>query len=333
MELRNPPTQFSFPNLQPNSPPATPNSTQPRNTFGASYYSSAYRRRHGIAKFGLSPPDYIAPKGEGHQFSYTPPDRDGPSDSESDPVDEESDTSSQIEHEVLAVSSEQDSDVLERRTSTIRSINEDTDFTLEELSDDDIGHDDLEVIYPDQTEDAKSENGSKASECDIIDALKNLKCKDKEELARALQFDAAQREAYQKRKKRWSVGGYKKRSHAQSVGSQSSGHEDIEPLDDIHLPGASARRLRRRTQGPEDSEPPNRTSLIFDDPPKELEELAVEDPPPLLDSDGELWSDDDGVEEIELLLPAWLMDLESNPPSRPSTAVSVESASISTPAI
>jgi hypothetical protein len=178
--------------------------------------------------------------------------------------------------------------------------------------------------------------GSKASERDIIDRLKELNCGGKEESERARRFESAQREAYRRRKKRWSIGGYKKRSHAQSVGSQSSGHEDVEPLDNIQLPGASARRLRRRTQGPDEVERPSRTSLMFDDPPKELEELAVEDepPPPLSDSDGDLWSDDedsDGIEDIELILPHWLMDLESNPPSRPSTAASIVSAILDRP--
>jgi hypothetical protein len=96
-------------------------------------------------------------------------------------------------------------------------MDDDTDFTVEELSSDDIGYDDVQVIFPDQTEDAKSEAGSKAGERDIIDALKQLQCGGEEEQERAHKFETAQREAYQKRKKRWSVGGYKKRSHAQSV--------------------------------------------------------------------------------------------------------------------
>lgn len=335
MELQNPPTQFNLPN----SPPATPNPARSRNTSAANYYAASRRKRQGIANFGLSPPEYIAPRGQGHQFSYTPPDRDrSSSDSESDAADDESDESKvsvRSKGKEPAPSSDQDSDIHERRPSVIRSLNEDTDFTIEELSDNDISYDDREVIHPDQTEDAKSDFGSKASERDIVDALKDLNCGDKEESERARKFENAQREAYRRRKKRWSVGGYKKRSHAQSVGSQSSGHEDVELLDDIHHPGASVRRLRRRTQGPEDIERPSRTSLMFDDPPKELEELAVEGepPPPLSDSDGDLWSDDedsDGIEDIELLLPHWLMDLESNPPSRPSTAVSIASAVLDT---
>jgi len=268
-----------------------------------------------------------------------PPDRDRESsESESDAADDESETSDGSSRvgkgKEPAPSSDRDSDIHERRPSVIRSLNEDTDFTIEELSDNDIGYDDLVVIRPDQTEDARSDFGSRVSERDVLDALKDLTCGNKEESERARKFEAAQRESYRRRKKRWSIGGYKKRSHAQSVGSQSSGHEDVEPLDDIHKPGASARRLRRRTQGPEDSERPSRVSLMFEDPPKELEELAVEDepPPPLLsDSDADLWSDEDdedsdGIEEVELLLPHWLMELESNPPSRASTAASIASA-------
>jgi hypothetical protein len=289
------------------------------------------RKHHGIANFGLSPPEHIAPRGLGHQFSYTPPNKDRPSsDSASESEVADSEASIHSKGKAPAPVSDRSNDPPERRPSVIRPIDEDTDFTVEEISDDDIGHDDLDVLFPDQTEDARSDQGSKKSERDIIDALKELHCGEKEEQERAQKFEMAQREAYQKRKKRWSVGGYKKRSHTQSVGSQSSGHEDIEPLDDDHGPGAAARRLRRRTQGPEDAQRPARGSLLFDDPPKELEELAVEDEPPPLpsDSDGDLWSEDedqDGIEEIELLLPHWLMELESNPPSRPSTAVSIGS--------
>jgi hypothetical protein len=288
-----------------------------------------------MANFGLSPPEHLAPKGLGHQFSYTPPDRDRPpSDSESDAAESESEASIHSKGKAAAPSSGQDSDLRGRQPSVIRPVDEDTDFTVEELSDDDIGHDDLPVIRPDQTEDARSNDGSKVSERDIIEALNKLRCGAEEEQEKAQQFETAQRESYQRRKKRWSIGGYKKRSHAQSVGSQSSGHEDVEPLDDIHLPGASARRLRRRTYEPEDGVRPSRTSLLFEDPPRELEELAVyDDPPPLLsDTDADRWSDDDdddddddSVEEIELLLPTWLMEIESNP-SRPSTAGSLASA-------
>ena len=340
MELQNPPTQLKLPN----SPPPTPHHARHRKRISpnANYYAvlaaDRANKRRGIANFSISPPDYISPQGEGHQFSYTPPDRDRESsESESDVADDddESETSdlSNVKGKEPAPSSDKDSDIHDRRPSVIRSLNEDTDFTIEELSDDDIGYDDHEIIYPDSTEDARSDLGSKASERDILDSLKDLTCGDKEELERARRFETAQRETYRRRKKRWSVGGYKKRSHAQSVGSQSSGHEDVEPLDHVHpmhLPGEHPRRLRRRTQGPEEAERPSRTSLIFEDPPRELEELAVidEPPPPLSDSDGDLWSDDDdsdGIEEVELLLPHWLMELESNPPSRPSTAVSVTS--------
>lgn len=301
-----------------------------------------HRRKHqGIGKYGISPPEYLAPRGQGHGFSYMPPNRgQSESGSESDePEESEKDESlarsSKGKEPLPAPSTDRESSIHERRPSVIRSL-EDTDFTIEELSDNDIGHDHLPVIHPDQTEEAESDHASKASERDILDRLKELNCGDREEKERARRFEDAQREAYRKRKKRWSVGGYKKRSHAQSIGSNSSGHEDVELLDDTPSISASARRLRRRTQGPDDSERPNRTSLMFVDPPKELEELAVEDeaPPPLLsDSDGDLWSDDDdddsdGPEDIEYLLPHWLMDLESNPPSRPSTAASIASAII-----
>lgn len=348
MELEHPQTQFGLPN----SPPPTPNSARRRirTSPNSNYYAvlAANRnKRHGFAAFGLSPPEHISPREEPHQFSYTRQEREEDSESESDAADDEneededddsdasdeSDNSAEDKASVRskgkrpAFSSDQDSDLIDRRPSVIRS-HDDADFTLEDISEDDIAYDELPVIRPDFIEEARSVAGSKGSERDIVDRLKDLSCGREEELERARLFDAEQRARYKRRSKRWSVGGYKKRSHTQSVGSQSSGHEDLELQDELQSLGGTSRRLRRRTQGPEDHERPNRTSLMFDDPPRELEELAVEDPPPLLDSDGDLWDDDDdsdGIEEIDLILPQWLMALDSNPPSRPSTAVSVAS--------
>lgn len=332
---------FTFPRPGPSSPPTTPNSARSKHpdVDADGYITIVRRRRRGYPKFGPSPPENIAPKGFGHQFSYTPPDKDIPSDdsdpeseSEADEADGESKASNRTKDKASSAESIEEDDEHARRPPVIRPIDEDTDFTVEELSDDDIGYDDLEVVQPDQTEDAKSDNGSQASkakERDIIDALKKLQCGGDKEKEEARQFESAQRAKYVRRKKRWSMAS-KKRSHALSKGSLSSDNDDVEPLDDIHQPGASARRLRRRTQGPEDSERPNRTSLLFEDPPKEFDELdelaIIDEPPPLLSElwMGELWSsdeDDDGTEDIELLLPAWLMEIESNP-SRPATPVS-----------
>jgi len=326
MELPHGAESFTFPNPRPSSPPTTPSTSRSRNTSAASYTSIPQNKRHAFVNLGVSPPENIEPKGLAHQFSYTPPDRE-PSPSDSSSSSDDVDTSDEAEP---VPEFETHSDVPDRRPSVIRQIDEETDFTVEEISDNDIGYDDeTEIVRPDQTEDAESEHGdtdaSGQQQQDLLDALKNLQCGGPQEQEKAQEFEVAQREKYIKRRKRWSQGGLGKRSHAQSIGSDSSDNADIEPLDDIHQLGASARRLRRRTYGPVDGERPNRTSLILDNPPAEIEEFgfdaAIDIPPALIsDSDDELSSDDDpSNEEQDLLVPNWLMEVDSNP-SRPSTA-------------
>jgi hypothetical protein len=273
----------------------------------------------------------------GHQFSYTPPDRDEESEdsssssssSENENVDESDDNDPVAEIETK-------SDISKRRVSVTRQLDDETDFVVEEISDDDIGYDDeTEQVQPDETEDAESEEETTEpvlDQEDILDALKNLKCGGLEEQEKAQEFEEKQRERYRKKKNRWSLGGTKKRSHAQSVGSDQSDNADIEPLDDlnVHDASASARRLRRRTYGREDAERPNRNSLLLERPPAEIEELdlsshpASDDAPSSSDDEAdEEDSDDDDEEELiadeDMLVPAWLMEIDSDP-SRPSTA-------------
>jgi hypothetical protein len=74
----------------------------------------------------------------------------------------------------------------------------------------------------------------------------------------------AQKKKEERRRRRSS--GVSKRSHAQSVGSDTD-DEDVQPVqfDGVNEIGSSARRLRRKVG--------DRGSLIFDDPPPRIEEL------------------------------------------------------------
>jgi hypothetical protein len=122
-------------------------------------------------------------------------------------------------------------------------------FVLEEL-DSDPGYDsELEVVQPDHYEEAKSEKGENKPDEGLLHQFNELRCEagssDEEERQRL----------YQRKKKRWSAGLFK-RSHSQSVEGDSS-YSDNDPLDDVDY---SARRLRRRVRGPGD-----RTSLLFED--------------------------------------------------------------------
>ncbi|KAF2664622.1 hypothetical protein BT63DRAFT_94074 [Microthyrium microscopicum] len=195
---------------------------------------------------------------------------------------------------------------------------EDHEFILEEITIDDISYDsEAEILQPSQTEDAASdievivqvaintafddfflESSSSSSESDddynvdnsgLADDMERLRCAARQEQK---EFDEKQRQRYLRKKKRWSKGGNHKRNLAESIGSDSD-NEDIMPLDDFEMLGSSARRLRRRTEGPE-MRP--RRSLLFEDPPKEIEELKY------------LNGEDDNVLDTddELMLPPWM---------------------------
>ena len=212
-----------------------------------------------------------------------------------------------------------------QRNVTVRAIDEEKDFTIEEVSDDDIGYDDIEVIHPDTFEDAESEQDHLESaevNDDIMGRLHDLLCGHS---ITPNDFEDIQRSRYLRKKKRWSKGGSHKRSHAESVGSDSD-NDSIESLDSLQV-GSSARRLRRRTQG---------TSLLFEDPPREIEELkllnsqATESPTLQSDDEADESSSSDeetGLVEIteleadELILPYWFLPMEiESEPSRPASA-------------
>lgn len=120
-------------------------------------------------------------------------------------------------------------------------------FVLEELNSD-PGYDcDIEVLYPDHFEDAKSDRSGTKSE--VFARLKELQLEEDSS-------DEEQERRYRHKKKRWSAGVFK-RTHSQSVEGDSS-YSDNDPLDDVD---PTARRLRRRVRGPCD----RRGSLIFED--------------------------------------------------------------------
>jgi hypothetical protein len=350
MEVPHRPQSFIALDQRPSSPPATPGSRS-RNTSAASYASFSLSKRFGYSHLGISPPENIEPKGLGYSFSYHPPHRDDDESTNSSSTstsaepddDEESDENDPIPE------IETKSDVSKRRTYMIRQLDDDSDFEAEEISDDDISYDDESLhVQPDETEEAESEEDTPEpplEQEDILESLKNLKCGGQQERDKAQEFEEAQRERYKKKKNRWSIGGTKKRSHTQSIGSKSSDNDDIAPIDDLET---GSRRLRRRTYGREEAERPNRSSILFEIPPAEIEEFGYpetihEDMIPVLepvilssdpDSDEDLSasdSDDADVEDSDdsddgeliadedMLVPAWLMEIDSNPPSPTST--------------
>jgi len=258
--------KFTFPYPQPVSPPVTPASSESRQS-SISQISPIFAKRYGYIGSGDSPPEHLDPTGTAYQFSYTPPQRDLSSDSssESDEVihSDDEDYEPDVESYSEAAASV-------RQTSVrVRPVNDETDFTVEEMSENDMGYDsDTKPVQPDHIEDAESVKGNQdTTEVDqiLVGRLKNLNCDNSSEQPG---FEEVRQQLLRQRRKRWSKGGSHKRNHDESIGSGTDG-DDIEPLD-AQQPGSSARRLRRRTQGPEDRP---RTSLLFEDPPAEIEEL------------------------------------------------------------
>jgi len=153
------------------------------------------------------------------------------------------------------------------RTSTRYIVVEQADFRVEEYLEAGLGDQPhLQVIRPDAYEDAESDRGSHRSsqrDAAIVEGIGRLSCGEDSDSEGAEEL----RRRRARRSKRWS--GLIKRSHSKSVEgeSDSSGSEDL----DAHDVGLTARRLRRRTRGPD-----KRTSLIFDDPPPNI--VEVEEP-------------------------------------------------------
>lgn len=250
-----------------------------------------------------SPPlEFIEPIGHGPQFHFTRPQSGdysshpssnsghacaaSPQESGDDNDDDEEDNSDSF--------SESEESHTEERPAARRV--EVADFELEEVESDPEYDSETEVIRPDHFEDASSERATEErleADTGIISKFSSLRC------AGELNDEEEQRASYRKKKKRWSAGIFK-RSHSQSIGSDTD-IEDSEALD-AHDVGSSARRLRRRVRGPGE----NRSSLIFDELPN-TNIVEVEEPddvgsgkgPPSIPSDDGFTLD---------ALPFWVLD-------------------------
>jgi len=233
----------------PSTPPATPLARNTTRLPPQTSHTSPMYKRMGFAMLAQSAPlEFIEPIGQGHHFNFTRPQpRDQSSrhttpsapDSVSTPrhTEPESDSDDESEPEIQ---------------KPIRRV-EKAEFELEELDSDDSDYSTSDVLKPYQYEDASSEAGNdkiEETESVFIGKFSELRCAEG-----ALDAEEQER-AYRRKKKRWSAGIFK-RSHSQSVGSDSDDGEQL----DAHDVGSSARRLRRRVRGPED----RRGSLIFED--------------------------------------------------------------------
>ncbi|KAF1954399.1 hypothetical protein CC80DRAFT_417755, partial [Byssothecium circinans] len=225
------------------SQPATPGS---RSRFPpqTSHTSHIYKQMS-FPLFAQTPPlEFIEPIGQGPQFHFTRPQSRGastdsgrgcattPGDSEDDDDDDESDEESTHEEVQL-----------------FRRVDEaDITFVLEELDSDTSYDSDIEVVRPDNFEDAKSDRSDSRPEGNgFIEKFKDFTWQGSS--------DEEEQQRRYRRKRRWSAGVFR-RSHSQSVEGNSS-YSDNDPLDDVE---STARRLRRRVRGPGD-----RASLVFED--------------------------------------------------------------------
>ncbi|KAF2083660.1 hypothetical protein K490DRAFT_69579 [Saccharata proteae CBS 121410] len=243
------PDYQASPNCRPNSPPATPDSPPTTYTSTATLHPTPTNKHIKIPLLEQSPPlEHIEPTGTGYSFNYTraqATDTSRPS-SISSPDHLPSDAGS--------VGSSPPMDTANQPSSprNIWTVS-DGDFTIEELPDDDDTSyaSQTEIIRPSGFEEAphfRDDHGVSAH-------LARLNCDD--ESAAESSGEALQRRRYERKKKRWSSGLFK-RSHSQSVGSDTDA-DDVDGVD-AHDVGSSARRLRRRVRGPGD-----RSSLIFED--------------------------------------------------------------------
>src|SRR6266480_2811441 len=197
--------KFTF-HQQPDSPPVTPSSSQSRQS-SMSQISPTSTKRYGFIGLGYSPPEHIDPTGTGYQFSYTPPQRDRSSDSssESDEIINSDDEASEPEVESY---SEAAASVRLR----VRLVDDETDFTVEEVSENDMGDDsDTSPVQPDHIEDAEDVKGNQdGTEQHILaERLEKLSCGSSGQR----EFEEAQQQRLDQKRKRWSKGGSHKRNH------------------------------------------------------------------------------------------------------------------------
>ncbi|KAL5452059.1 hypothetical protein PMIN06_006081 [Paraphaeosphaeria minitans] len=255
METTERPPVFTFAN-GPSSPPMTPDTLSHAHFLHKddrptpSYKRMGVGMGMGVVHNAQSPPlEFIKPIGQGPQFQFTRPQSRGASSRPSTasvtcattPQDSEDDDASDEES------------IHEDARQFRRAEEEDISFILEYL-DSEPGYDsDIEVVRPDQFEDAKSDrSNSRLDDHGITDEINDMHLtgdsSEDEELRQRMD---------RKKKKRWSDRMYKtKRTYSMSVEGDSS-YSDNDPCDDVD---ESARRLRRRVRGPGD-----RTSLLFED--------------------------------------------------------------------
>lgn len=235
---------FAPPANPPNSPPVTPSSARARFPSTAGHTSPSYNKRPAFPALAYSPPlDCPERREHNRPFQSSQPlPRNLPSRSPSASGMASAGSTGDSSPEPGSPSEESDDPPVQTRTVS------DAEFTLEELPDDEVGRDtDIEVIRPDNYEDADSAE----VDVDLSRKLGDMQCQDSENDVEE------QLRRQRRRKKRWSSGLFK-RSHSQSLGSDTD-NEDVETMDAQDV-GSSARRLRRRTRGPGD-----RSSLVFDD--------------------------------------------------------------------
>jgi hypothetical protein len=262
--------------MKPTSPPPTPGTVPHMRYASAANHITPNHKRRGYPIFTQSPPfEFIEPTGQGYQFRYT---RNQGQDLSSRPS-----TASGAGPETTSVNSDVQpvspicADVVQPRAV------EYADFELEEIASDSGIHSESEILHPDMVEEVNSEHAAEErleADTHISGTFAKLNCGPDSE------SESEQSRRYRKKKKRWSAGVFK-RTHSQSVGSDSD-IEDAEAMD-AHDVGSSARRLRRRVRGPGD-----RSSLIFEDIPgqqimevEEPEEAGASKRPPSISSDDE----------------------------------------------
>ncbi|KAG9243631.1 hypothetical protein BJ878DRAFT_110378 [Calycina marina] len=271
----------------PSSPPATP-------TFKKPHFSFPRNRRQGFKHTFPEPLDThegtITSTGDGNSFSYNPsynpfnhldlelsPRSSSPTSTiqASYRHDDDSDANSIRPH---SSSSSVGMQPVSRASNTRRTTK--GDLVVEEFAQEDyeaFDSDAESILRPHQYEDADSERarstrGSNRGSTkavspprdldpNILYGISNLDCDSEVDEREAW---LASERAMRRRKRRSS--GFSKRSHAQSVGSDTDDDDILPKLEGINEAGSSARRLRRKVAG-------DKSSLIFDDPPPRIDEL------------------------------------------------------------
>jgi len=254
-----------LPDIRPSSPPATPGPrSYPHFPSTASHTSPLYRRAGFYPSLSQSPPldENIKPIGQGPNFLFSRLQAEDPSSRPS--------TASGFASAGSRRDASPEIDSLETRDPrpvVRRRLVHESDLSIEEFfgSERDLGSD-VEILRPDPSDDSDSDNerpntSNTNGHAGIEQSFQRLHCGDPE--------DDEEMRRYLRRKKRWS-GRLFKRSHSQSIGSDTDG-DDSDALD-AHDVGSSARRLRRRVRGPG-----QRASLIFDEYPRQ-HILEVEEP-------------------------------------------------------